>query len=296
MSAPLPGPAWLFCPANRPDRYAKALAAADMVIIDLEDAVSPANKATAREALANAQLDPARVVVRINAVTSSEHAADMAALRRTAFRTVMLAKAESPDQLGDLPGWDVVVLLETPRGITHAHTIAASPGVVGVMWGAEDLIAALGGRSSRYPDGGYRDVAGHARSVALLAAGAYGRAAIDTVYIAIDDVTGLAREADDAAASGFTHKACIHLSQTQVVRQAFRPTPEEVTWARRVIEATATGGVTSVDGRMIDSPLILQAERVLAALDRDAGLSSAEPRGRHADRKQTEHPPTRPAR
>jgi hypothetical protein len=130
-----------------------------MVIIDLEDAVSPANKATAREALANAQLDPARVVVRINAVTSSEHAADMAALRRTAFRTVMLAKAESPDQLEDLPGWDVVVLLETPRGITHAHTIAASPGVVGVMWGAEDLIAALGGRSSRYPDGGYRDVA-----------------------------------------------------------------------------------------------------------------------------------------
>jgi citrate lyase subunit beta / citryl-CoA lyase len=296
MSASLPGPAWLFCPANRPDRYAKALAAADMVIIDLEDAVSPANKATAREALANAQLDPARVVVRINAVTSSEHAADMAALRRTAFRTVMLAKAESPDQLEDLPGWDVVVLLETPRGITHAHTIAASPGVVGVMWGAEDLIAALGGRSSRYPDGGYRDVARHARSVALLAAGAYGRAAIDTVYIAIDDVTGLAREADDAAASGFTHKACIHPSQTQVVRQAFRPTPEEVTWARRVIEATATGGVTSVDGRMIDSPLVLQAERVLAALDRDAGLSSAEPRGRHADRKQTEHPPTRPAR
>lgn len=198
MSASLPGPAWLFCPADRPDRYAKALA-------------------------------------------------------------------------------------------------AASPGVVGLMWGAEDLIAALGGRSSRYPDGGYRDVARYARSVALLAAGAYGRAAIDAVYIVIDDLTGLACEADDAVASGFTHKACIHPSQTQVIWQAFRPTPEEVAWARRVVEATASGGVTSIDGRMIDSPLIRQAQRVLAATDHDAGPSSAEPGDQHADRKQTGHPPTRSA-
>src|SRR5512142_79811 len=96
---PLPGPALLFCPADRPDRYAKALAAADAVILDLEDGVGPDAKEAARAALAATDLDPARVIVRVNAAGTAEHAADIAALRRTGYRTVMLPKAETRAQL-----------------------------------------------------------------------------------------------------------------------------------------------------------------------------------------------------
>ena len=102
---PLPRPALLFCPADRPDRYAKALAAADLVVIDLEDAVRPAAKQEAREALLANPVDPERVMVRVNAVGTPEFEADLAALRGTAYRMVMLPKAEDATQLGPLARW-----------------------------------------------------------------------------------------------------------------------------------------------------------------------------------------------
>jgi citrate lyase subunit beta/citryl-CoA lyase len=264
----LPGPAWLFCPADRPDRFHKALAAADAVILDLEDAVGAANKDDARHALIAEGLEPDRVIVRVNAVGTADHAADIAALRETAYRTLMLAKSEQAGQLEQLAGWEVVALVETPLGVVNAPTLASTPGVIGLMWGAEDLIAAMGGRSSRFAGGRYRDVARHARLSVLIAAHAFGRLAVDSVYIDIGDVEGLAAEADDAAASGFAYKACIHPSQAEVVRQAFRPTAERVAWARRVIAALRSSGVVSVDGQMIDAPLIRQAEQTIAAASR----------------------------
>ncbi|MGH3244709.1 MAG: aldolase/citrate lyase family protein, partial [Trebonia sp.] len=100
----LPGPALLFCPADRPDRYAKALAAADAVILDLEDGVGADGKDVARAALVAADLDPARVIVRVNAAGTREHAADIEALRGTGYRQVMLPKAEHRAQLGGLGG------------------------------------------------------------------------------------------------------------------------------------------------------------------------------------------------
>ena len=190
---PLPGPALLFCPADRPDRYAKALAAADAAILDLEDGVGADGKDAARAALAGADLDPARVIVRVNAAGTAEHAADIAALRATGYRQVMLAKTETRAQLDGLGGdWRVVALCETPLGVVNAAEIAAAPNVIALMWGAEDLIAAMGGRTSRFFDGRYRDVAMHARSAALLAASAYGKAAIDSVYLNIPDLDGFA--------------------------------------------------------------------------------------------------------
>jgi citrate lyase subunit beta/citryl-CoA lyase len=259
----LPGPAWLFCPADRPDRYHKALAVADLVIIDLEDAVGAANKGTARQALIAEPLDPGRVIVRVNAADTEDFPADLAALGQTAYRTVMLAKAEDPAQLEQLSDLEVVALIETPRGVLNATAIAAAGNVVALMWGAEDLIAALGGRSSRHADGRYRDVARHARSTVLLAARAYARNAVDSVYIDIADLDGLAAEAVDAAASGFTYKACIHPSQADVVRTAFQPTEKMLAWAERVIELARAGGVVRIDGQMIDGPLIRQAERIV---------------------------------
>ena len=268
----LPGPALLFCPADRPDRYAKALAAADAVILDLEDGVGADGKDAARDALVAADLDPARVIVRVNAAGTPEHAADIAALRATGYRVIMLSKTETRAQLDDLGGeWRVVALCETALGIVNAAEIAAAPNVIAVMWGAEDLMASMRGRSSRFPDGRYRDVALHARSTALLAASAHGRPAIDSVYVDIPDLDGLAAESEDAAASGFGFKACIHPSQVAVVRKAFQADEAQVAWARRVLAAARDAsardkGAIRVDGQMIDAPLIRQAEAILASV------------------------------
>lgn len=270
--AGLPGPALLFCPADRPDRYGKALAAADGVIVDLEDGVGAGAKDAARAALAASSLDPARVIVRVNAAGTPEHAADLAALRGTAYRTVMLPKAETRGQLEDLgDDWRVVALCETPLGVLSAAEIAAAANVAAMFWGAEDLVASMGGRSSRQPGGRYRDVALHARSAVLLAASARGKPAIDAVYLDIPDLDGLGAEAQDAAASGFALKACIHPSQVAVVRAAFRADEEQVAWARRVLAAARGAGdqdkgAIKVDGQMIDAPLIRQAEAILASL------------------------------
>jgi citrate lyase subunit beta/citryl-CoA lyase len=269
---PLPGPALLFCPADRPDRYAKALAAADAAILDLEDGVGADGKDAARAALAGADLDPARVIVRVNAAGTAEHAADIAALRGTGYRQVMLAKTETRAQLDELGGdWRVVALCETPLGVVNAAEIAAAPNVIALMWGAEDLIAAMGGRTSRFFDGRYRDVARHARSSVLLAASAHGRPAIDSVYVNIPDLDGLSAEAEDAAASGFTLKGCVHPSQVTVVRKAFRADGAQVAWARRVLAAARGAGAQDkgaikLEGQMIDAPLIRQAEAILGSL------------------------------
>jgi citrate lyase subunit beta/citryl-CoA lyase len=271
-SPSLPGPALLFCPADRPDRYAKALAAADGVILDLEDGVGADAKDAARAALVATDLDPARVIVRVNATGTPEHAADIAALRGTGYRLIMLPKSETRAQLDGLGGdWRIVALCETALGIVNAAEIAAAPSVIAVMWGAEDLIASLGGRTSRFPDGRYRDVARHARSVVLLAASAHGRPAIDAVYVNIPDLDGLAAESQDAAASGFTLKGCIHPSQVAVVRRAFQAGEAQVAWARRVLAAARDAGARDkgaikVDGQMIDAPLIRQAEAILASV------------------------------
>src|SRR5690606_30575477 len=114
------GPALLFCPADRPDRYLKAAERADAVILDLEDAVAAGDKAAARAALAASTLDPERTIVRANGVRSGELEADLLALAATRFRTVMLAKTESAADVEALAGYEVLALVETARGVVHA--------------------------------------------------------------------------------------------------------------------------------------------------------------------------------
>src|SRR5690606_35893736 len=135
---------------------AKALAAADTVILDLEDAVAPADKASAREQLVASgsgddALDASRIIVRVNPADTPDHALDIEAVLRTNYRTVMLAKAESASQLDALgaAGLSVIALCETVVGIERSPEIAAHSAVIATMWGAEDLAASLGGRSSR---------------------------------------------------------------------------------------------------------------------------------------------------
>jgi citrate lyase subunit beta/citryl-CoA lyase len=269
----LMGPALLFCPADRPERYQKAAERSDAVIVDLEDAVAPADKQRARGAILAQlgatgdvpELDPSRTIVRINPAGTDEFEKDLHCLKHTPYRHVMLAKAENPGQLKALEGYSVIALCETAAGILNAAAIAAEPNVVGLMWGAEDLLASLGGTSSRNDDGVYRAVALHARSTVLLAAGAFGKEAIDSVYVNIPDLEGLAAESRDAVASGFGAKACIHPSQVAIVRGAYAPAESDVAAANVLLEAAAAdgSGVFQYNGKMIDGPILKHAESTL---------------------------------
>jgi citrate lyase subunit beta/citryl-CoA lyase len=259
------GPALLFVPGDRPERLAKALQRADAAIVDLEDAVAPHAKTEARAALVGADPDPDRVIVRVNGPRTPEFARDLAAVAETRVRTVMVAKAEEPASLAPLEGYDVIALCETARGVVHAEHLAALPQVVALMWGAEDLVASLGGTSSRGDDGGYRDVARLARARVLLAAGAFGKRAVDAVHVDIGDLEGLAAEARDAAASGFAATACIHPGQVATIRAAYAPADELVAWARGVLDAAeGERGVFRFEGRMIDEPILRHARSVVA--------------------------------
>ena len=266
----LPGPAWLFCPADRPERFAKAAAAADVVILDLEDGVAPADKEAARRALVDVPLDPDRTVVRVGAHGTDDYTLDCAALDRTPYTAVMLPKCESVEQVLDLAPLSVIALVESPRGALAIEQAVRAENAVGVMWGAEDLVAALGGTSSRRPDGAYRDVARHVRSTALLAAKAHGRFALDSVFLDIADPDGLGAECEDAVAVGFDAKVAIHPSQVDVIRRAYAPTSEQLGWAERVLAAASRErGVFTFDGRMVDAPVLRHAEAIV----RRAGIA-----------------------
>ncbi|MET1017807.1 MAG: CoA ester lyase [Leifsonia flava] len=259
------GPSLLFCPADRPDRYVKAAERADAVILDLEDAVLPADRPAARRALAEHPLDPATTIVRLNPAGTNDFEADLAALLATDYRTVMLAKTESAADVAAVGnGLRVIALCETARGVLAAGEIAAHASTVALMWGAEDLVASLGGTASRDADGRYRPLALHARSTVLLAAGALGVAAIDSVYLDIADLDGLAAEVLDAAASGFAATACIHPGQVATIRSGYAPSADEVATATALLAAAENAaGVFRFDGRMVDEPVLRNARSVL---------------------------------
>src|ERR1051325_9970285 len=150
MTALDQGPAILFCPADRPERFAKALERADAVILDLQAALAPATRGAAGGPLIESELDPERVIVRVNPPGTDGFIADLATLSQTDYRTIMVAKAESVKQLKDIDRrFSVIALCETARGVAAAEKFAAHDQVVGLMWGAEDLVASLGGTSSR---------------------------------------------------------------------------------------------------------------------------------------------------
>jgi citrate lyase subunit beta / citryl-CoA lyase len=259
------GPGWLFCPADRPERFTKAAAAADVVILDLEDGVAAKDRELARVALIETPLDPDRTVVRINPATTDDHQLDLDALTKTKYSTVMLAKTEDAQQVRDLAPLDVVVLIETPLGAVVVNELARMDNAFALMWGAEDLFAATGGTANRWPDDSYRDVAKHVRSQTLLAAKAFGRMALDSVYLDIKNLDGLRAEADDAVAVGFDAKVAIHPTQVPVIRDAYAPTADQVEWARHVLAAAANErGVFQHGGSMVDAPVLRRAERIVA--------------------------------
>ena len=265
----------LFVPGDRPERFAKAAASgADAVILDLEDSVVPDAKPAARKAVARAVGEGlgATVLVRVNPLGSAEHAADLEALAGLSAAGVLLPKAEGPDDVARLHaalGAPVLpIATETARGVFALGEYArVADQLLGLTWGAEDLPAAIGASASREGEGRLLPPYQLVRSLALFAAHAAGVAAIETVFPALDDADGLARVVAEARRDGFTGMMAIHPRQVAAINDGFTPSEAELAHARAIVaafEAEPGAGALRLDGRMIDRPHLVQAERVLA--------------------------------
>ncbi|MGP3792600.1 HpcH/HpaI aldolase/citrate lyase family protein [Pseudomonas sp. B392_1p] len=255
---------YLFVPGDRPERFAKALAAgADVVILDLEDAVAASNKAIAREHIAKAVEEGAEVMLRINGHGTPAFADDLALLRRLRVKGVMLPKAESIGPLQELAAVTdapVLPLIESALGLWRVLDVAGGPGVERLAFGSIDFQVDAG------CDGSDAALL-HARSQIVLASRVAGlQAPIDGVSVALDDAQVIAAEAAHSRALGFAGKLCIHPRQVPVVNQVFTPSAEELAWARRVVEASerSGGAAVSVDGAMVDLPVLIKAQGLLA--------------------------------
>jgi len=202
--------------------------------------------------------------VRVNQFGTADQKLDLQALKKTPYDTVMLPKCEAAEQVSALAPLHVIVLVESPMGALAVTKTVRVDNAFAVMWGAEDLFAALGGTANRYPDGTYREVARHVRSQSLLAAKAHGRLALDSVYLDIKDLDGLRAEVDDAVAVGFDAKVAIHPTQLPVIRAGYAPSTDQVQWARHVLAAAADErGVFAFEGIMVDAPVLRRAERIV---------------------------------
>lgn len=266
MTTVFNGPALLFCPGDRPDRYDKAVQRADAVLLDLEDAVGPADKAVARD-LVTAALPKLgdRAIVRVNGLDTEWHEEDVRAVREAGVQVVMLPKTASAADVRSLSGLHVIALCETASGVLRAEEIAAEENCAALMWGGEDLIADIGGRNSRDSSGAYYAAIQQARSTVLLAAAAASKPAVDAVFADIANLGSLKAECLEAVDLGFRAKACIHPSHVETIRQAFAPNPEEVAWAEGLLrEAENQGGaVFTFQGKMVDAPVYAHARRIL---------------------------------
>ena len=271
MSGPHNGAprSYLFVPGNRPDRFGKAFAAvADAVIIDLEDAVAPQDKESARSAIAEWAIShPAlagAALVRINDDASSWFEADLDLLRAIVPAGAMLPKAESARQVARLaaalaPSTGVLALIESACGLLAVEDIAVAPRVQRLAFGTIDYAFDLGlsddPRGLLYP--GCR--------IALASRAAGLAPPIAGVTLALDDESTLADDMALARACGFGAKLCIHPSQVAAVHRALAPSVQQLDWARRVLAAAQAGqGAVQVDGKMVDRPVLLKAQALLA--------------------------------
>lgn len=268
----------LFVPADRPERYAKALeSGADAIIIDLEDSVAPAKKPAARDAVKEFLSSPREgtVLVRVNPVDGDDLPDDLEAVLPVPPEGLMLPKAEGENSISTLSrmmdGASVPVLpicTETPGAVFELGSFRkASLPLLGMTWGAEDLSAAIGAATARNTDGTFTTPYLLARDLLLFAAHAAGVPAIETVYTDIRDLDGLTVYATKGRRDGFAGMMAIHPTQVEAINRAFEPTPAEIEWAQSIIavfEANPGAGAIQHDGKMIDKPHLVQAQRILA--------------------------------
>ena len=279
---------WLFVPGDSERKQAKAAAsAADALILDLEDSVAAANLPVARNMVAAFLRGPERPAgeawVRVNALSSPQALADLAAVVPAAPYGIMLPKCDSAADVATLGHYlsalevaaglpeggirIAAIATETPAALfTLGGYGAAGARLAALTWGAEDLTAALGAAGNRVADGGYAFTFQLARSLCLAGAVAAGVAPVDTVFTDFRDAAGLEAEARAARRAGFTGKLAIHPDQVAVINRAFTPDPDEVAHAHRIVAAFADNpglGTVGLDGKMVDMPHLKQARRIL---------------------------------
>lgn len=263
----------MFVPGSRPERYAKAIATdADQVCIDLEDAVAPADKDSARASvfafLADTPASRSEIGLRLNPLSTELGQKDLAELEQSGLAPafVMLPKVESVAELQQadlvLAGRDTMLIaqIETPRGLLDARAIAAAtPRLQALMFGGFDFIVALRGRASW-------ESFFHPRVQLAVIAAEAGIGCIDVPFLDIKDEAGLVAETDRVIALGFTAKAAIHPAQVGPIQQCYLPTVDELERARRVLAALQAnrGEAIQLDGKLVDRPIEIAAERAIA--------------------------------
>jgi len=259
---------YLFVPGNRPERFDKALTAgADAVIVDLEDAVPPQDKAAARSALM-AWLSPERpVLVRINSQGTEAYDEDLRLCGMPGVAGIVLPKAEALEgaflERCTAKGTAIFPLIETAQGIWNARALAGTPGVQRLMFGSIDLQVDLD-----MDAGPEEQELQYFRAQLVLVSRLAGLPApVDGVSTAIDDAEQLRADTLRARRLGFGAKLCIHPRQIGGVHAAFSPSGEELAWAGRIMAAAdaARGGAVAVDGKMVDLPVIRKAQRILSS-------------------------------
>ncbi len=288
----------LFTPADSDRKLQKGLTSgADVLLVDLEDAVAPDRKASARDnaaAFLNSSERAASaqpVYVRINDLETGLAEADLDAVIAGAPDGIMLPKAKSAGDIATLeamldererrdglePGKTSILVLafETPESLLNMASFqTCGARVTGYTWGAEDMAAMIGAKANRDETGRYAAPFALARNVCLYAAASAGISAIDTVYVDFHDLDGLERDAREAARDGFTGKAAIHPDQVPVINAAFTPDADEIAHAKKIIaafDAAPGAGTVGLDGKMVDRPHLVTANLTLERA-RSAGV------------------------
>lgn len=269
MPEPTPR-SYLFVPGNRPERIARAIASgADIVVVDLEDSVAPQEKPAARAAVRNWWSGGSGpVIVRVNGVQTPWFADDMELCRTLGLGALMLPKVESTADLvactQRAPGVSILPLIESAQGIWHAVPIAQQPSTTRLALGSLDLQLDLG-------IGADDESLLYFRSQMVLASRLGNRPApVDGVSPSLSDDPSLRADTLRAKRLGFGAKLCIHPAQVATVNAGFMPTADELGWARRVMQAAdlSAGAATKVDGQMVDRPVILRAQSIIAEHER----------------------------
>ncbi|MEO0031438.1 MAG: hypothetical protein RIS94_1196 [Pseudomonadota bacterium] len=280
----------LFVPGDSDKKFARAITTgADVLILDLEDAVAPGQKVEARARvagwLARAGEIPARLFVRVNPLESGLTASDLQAVVRPGLAGILVPKANGARDIAMIAA--MIDTLETAAGMKHGAVRIAvvstetpqamfalgsytppHPRLVGLTWGAEDLAAAIGATDNKEADGSWTEPYRIARALCLFAAASAGVAPIDTLYADFRDAEGLERDCRRARRDGFTGRIAIHPDQVDTINRCFTPSDDEIAHARRIVDAFAASpeaGTLGIDGKMYDIPHLKAAQKTLAS-------------------------------
>lgn len=264
--------AFLFVPGTRPERFVKALdSGADGVIIDLEDAVAAEDKKIARDAIRSAwptfnAEQKKRLIIRSNSPGSQFYAADLILAQELDLACLLIPKSESLDQINGaaqiLPNTAIIPMIETAIGLDRLNDIATAEQVLRLALGNLDLQADLG----MVCDSQESELQTARFQIVLASRLAQIAPPIDGVTSSTDDIERITNDAERAKRIGFGGKLCIHPKQVPIVKASFMPSAEEISWAHRVVEAdkVSKGSAVKLEGRMIDRPVVLLAQRTLA--------------------------------